>query len=220
MGDQLDKNSIVNSNIFDNGANVGIGTVNPTGKLEVNLVNPSGWTGNLKALKILSPDNSYYLDVNTYIVGGGNVGYQFSPNANVGLVLTTPGNVGIWTNIPSERLAVVGNILASGNVTANGFIYNSDRNLKKNITPLSGSLEKILALSGYSFDWKSTGTKDIGVIAQEVETVFPELVHTNSEGIKSVEYGNLIAPLIEAMKTQQKEIESLKSEVASLKASK
>lgn len=95
MGDQLDKNSIVNSNIFDNGANVGIGTVNPTGKLEVNLVNPSGWTGNLKALKILSPDNSYYLDVNTYIVGGGNVGYQFSPNANVGLVLTTPGNVGI-----------------------------------------------------------------------------------------------------------------------------
>ncbi len=104
-----------------------------------------------------------------------------------------------------------------GNITANGFLYSSDRNLKKNITPLEGSLEKIMKLSGYSYNWKSTGKADIGIIAQEVETVYPDLVHTNSEGVKSVEYANLIAPLIEAVKTQQKEIEVLKAEVAGLK---
>lgn len=135
-------------------------------------------------------------------------------------LVNSPWTLDIFNIDQSGNVTAKGAINASGNVTANGFVYNSDRNLKKNITPLSGSLEKILALNGYSFDWKSTGTKDIGVIAQEVETVFPELVHTNSEGIKSVEYGNLIAPLIEAMKIQQKEIESLKAEVASLKISK
>lgn len=77
-----------------------------------------------------------------------------------------------------------------------------------------------MKISGYSYKWKSTDTKDMGVIAQEVEAVYPEIVHTNSEGIKSVEYANLIAPLIEAVKSQEKEIQLLKNEVASLKALK
>jgi hypothetical protein len=130
----------------------------------------------------------------------------------------TGGNVGIWSANPTNKLEVLGgNAYIGWNVTANGFLYSSDRNLKKDITPLEGSLEKIMKLNGYSYNWKSTGKADMGVIAQEVETVYPDLVHTNTEGVKSVEYANLIAPLIEAVKTQQKEIESLKAEVASLK---
>jgi hypothetical protein len=58
------------------------------------------------------------------------------------------------------------------------------------------------------------------VIAQEVETVFPELVHTNESGIKSVEYANLVAPLIESIKSQQSQIDDLKAEIQELKNQK
>lgn len=118
--------------------------------------------------------------------------------------------MGIGTAAPTQKLHVVGNVLATG------FLYSSDKNLKQDITPLSDSLSKILSLNGYAYNWKSTGQKDIGVIAQEVEEVYPELVHTDASGIKSVEYANLIAPLIEAIKEQQKEIDALKSQVVTL----
>lgn len=73
-------------------------------------------------------------------------------------------------------------------------------------------------LDGVSFDWKESGEKSVGVIAQDVEKVFPELVKTDdATGLKSVEYGNLVAPLIEAVKEQQKQINSLKAEVEALK---
>lgn len=98
------------SNISFGTGNVGIGALANDAKLSVNLVNPSGWSGNLKALKITSPDNAYYLDVNTYVVESGNVGYHFSPNGNTGMSLTTAGRVGIGTSSPSEKLEVNGNI--------------------------------------------------------------------------------------------------------------
>ena len=85
-------------------------------------------------------------------------------------------------------------------VTSTDFNTTSDQRLKKNIKPLSGALEKVSKLSGVEFDWINTDKKSIGVIAQQVEEVVPELVHTNSKGYKSVSYGNLTALLIEAIK--------------------
>ncbi len=80
-----------------NSGNVGIGINSnlPTAKFEVNMLNPSGWNGNCKAARFVAPDNNYYLDLNTYIAASGNVGYQFSPNGNTGLCITTYGKVGI-----------------------------------------------------------------------------------------------------------------------------
>lgn len=105
------------------------------------------------------------------------------------------------------------------NIYANQFIYLSDRSLKKNIVPLVDPLQKILALNGYSFSWKASGKKDIGIIAQEVEKVFPDIVHTDPEtGIKSVEYGNLIAPVIESIKSQQEIIAAQNARIESLEA--
>ncbi len=78
---------------------------------------------------------------------------------------------------------------------------------------------KVLALRGYDFSWKSDGRRDIGIIAQEVEQVFPNIVHTDAKGIKSVEYSNLVAPMIEAMREQQAEINVLKAEIKNMKAS-
>lgn len=57
----------------------------------------------------------------------------------------------------------------------------SDENFKTDITPLESALEKITQLNGYSFTWKDTRKKDIGLIAQEVEKIFPDLVHTDKE---------------------------------------
>lgn len=96
----------------------------------------------------------------------------------------------------------------AGAIGATQYLYSSDKTLKQNIVPLDHMLEKILRLSGYSFDWKSSGKSDIGLIAQEVELEFPTLVHTNpATGLKSVEYGNLVAPLIQALHEQQDIIE-------------
>ncbi len=93
----------------------------------------------------------------------------------------------------------------------------SDERLKTNITPITDAVSKIQQLNGVTFNWKSTGKPSVGVIAQNVEKVFPDLVTTDPKsGMKAVQYGNLVAPLIEAVKEQQKEIDDLKAEVQAL----
>lgn len=106
---------------------------------------------------------------------------------------------------------------ANGSVTAASFLYASDFNLKENIVPLNDSLDKIKQLQGVSFDWKSGQGSEIGLIAQDVEKVVPELVVTNAEGIKAVKYGNIVALLIEAIQEQQAEIDALRVELNGLK---
>ena len=71
------------------------------------------------------------------------------------VILGNGANVGIGTSTPSQKLHV------SGNVLATSYLTSSDRTLKTHIVPLSGSLEKILSLHGYSFDWKADGRADI-----------------------------------------------------------
>jgi len=108
-------------------------------------------------------------------------------------------------------------LIANGNITADAFIYSSDRTLKYNIKTLDNALDKVLALEGVSFNWKENDNSEIGLIAQNVENVLPELVVTNSDGLKAVKYGNMVALLIEAVKEQQAEIDLLKAEINSLK---
>jgi hypothetical protein len=124
--------------------NVGIGTAAPTGKLEVNLVNGAGWNGNLKAARILSPDNSYYLDLSTYIVGAGNVGYHLSPNGNTGMTITTPGNVGIGTTNPTHKLAVNGTIRAKEVIVDtdwSDYVFKSDYQLAS-LSEVEGAIQR------------------------------------------------------------------------------
>ena len=147
----------------------------------------------------------------TYINGGtycweGTCTNTINTNAD----LVVEGNVGIGTVNPGEKLDV------NGNIKATAFFYSSDLSLKQNIQPLlsSSALESILQLHGISFRWKDNNRQSLGLIAQEVEKVYPELVATDaSTGLKSVQYGNLIAPLIEAVKEQQVQIESLKAKL-------
>ena len=111
-------------------------------------------------------------------------------------LVVSGGSVGVNTATPSAtyKLDVVGDIRASA------FFYSSDRRLKYNIEDMKG-LETILRLRGVTFQWKDDGRPEIGLIAQEVEKVAPELVQTDAEtGLKAVKYGNLVAPLIESVK--------------------
>ena len=101
-----------------------------------------------------------------------------------------------------------GNATFSGNVTA-----YSDERLKSNIKTIDNALDKVTKLRGVSYTKKDT--QGIGVIAQEVEKVIPEVVHDGK--YKSVAYGNMVGVLIEAMKEQQKQIDKQQKQIDELK---
>ena len=109
------------------------------------------------------------------------------------------------------------NLTASGNITATAFVYSSDKSLKENIKTIDNALEKIKALEGVTFTWQESGEAEIGLIAQDVEKVVPDLVVTGKNDLKAVKYGNIVALLIEAIKEQQIQIDTLSNELASLK---
>ena len=108
---------------------------------------------------------------------------------------------------------------SSGNLSANGTVTaSSDIKLKKNISTIDNALDKVNLLRGVEFDYIENGNHNIGVIAQEVEAVLPDLVHTNEEtDTKSVAYSNLTAVLIEAVKELTAEVNTLKAELNTLK---
>ena len=98
--------------------------------------------------------------------------------------------------------------------------YSSDKRLKDNIKKISDPLNKISKIGGYEFDWNGNQDTyighDIGVIAQEIEGVLPELVTTRVDGYKAVKYEKIVALLIEGIKDQQKLIENQQKQIDSL----
>lgn len=149
--------------------------------------------------------------------------YIETQTGSIGNVLIPSGNVGIGVP-PAYKLDVAGDVNASGCFRGPGGSYAgtcvSDKLLKKNITSLSGSLEKIAALNPVSFEFNDpkygAGLQE-GLIAQEVEKIFPDWVTTGEDGYKRIRYGlELQMRLIGAVKEQQNEIESLKARIEAL----
>jgi hypothetical protein len=107
---------------------------------------------------------------------------------------------------------------STGTLTVGGDLNSaSDIKLKTNIRTLTNCLDKVLKLRGVEFDRIDLkGRHQIGVIAQEIEEVAPELV-TENNGTKSVAYGNITAILIEAVKEQQKQINNITQQLNELK---
>lgn len=109
----------------------------------------------------------------------------------------------------------------SGNLDVDGvYSLSSDARLKKNISSLQNSLQKILSLGGYNYNWIDA-SKDkrlqTGILAQQVEAQMPELVKTDADGMKSVNYDGLIPYLIEAIKELKQENELLKKKLETVK---
>ena len=152
-----------------------------------------------------------------------------STNTNQFLIRATNG-VGINTNNPGAyALFVSGAAKITGNLVVNTTTYTSDARYKTNIVTLNDALENVLHLRGVSYDWDrnqwpekgfSEG-RQIGFIAQELEKIFPDLVQTDKDGYKSVNYTGVVPVLVEAIKAQEKRIDALQkqsAEIVELKA--
>jgi len=169
----------------------------------------------------------------------GNGAIYFRTDAGTGaanlltrMTITNAGNVGIGCTTPQYALHVIGDIASSATIRGvNAYVTGaitacSDIRYKKDITPLYNSLDNILKLQGVNYFWKKEAfpdkqfndSKQIGIIAQELEKVYPEMVVTDKDGYKSVDYSRLTPILIEAIKEQQKIIGSMQLAIGSLKS--
>ena len=105
---------------------------------------------------------------------------------------------------------------STGLLTSTDYNSSSDKRLKKNIKTVSNAIETINALRGVTFEWKEGGIKSAGLIAQEVEKVLPDSVSVDDNGFMGIRYNNLIGILVEAVKDQQIQINSLKQQIEKL----
>ena len=156
--------------------------------------------------------------------GGGDYDFRVEGDteANLLFVDASTDRVGIGTNAPAQALHVVGQIVATDDITA---FYSSDRRLKQDIEPIEDAVEKIKQINGVTYAWNDEYLKDkyidgyfvrdreAGVIAQEIEEVLPEVVATRENGYKAVKYDRLVALLIQAVKEQQEQIDELKAKL-------
>ena len=187
-----------------NSGNVGISATNPKGALHI-------LTAGAPPAALSASENGLLLGVNSTTT------YKWIQSYGGPLSINTQGNnVGIGTTNPTEKLHVIGNILASGNITS-----NSDVRFKREIEPLDSALEMVKQLEGKYYYWKddymanqaNNQERQIGFIAQEMEQIIPELVRTDQEGYKAINYAQLTPVLVEAIKEQSEEIHSLKEKL-------
>lgn len=204
LADVSQSNSMVLGSINGiNGAtadtNVGIGTTAPAFKLHIGLGNNGVRVEGPKLKSSGTPIASFggYGDfaIDSFGVAGGR------------LVVKESGFVGIGLAANPTRIFTIG--LNQGHALADGWDTYSSRRWKTNIHPLNDALHKVEQLRGVSYDMKASGKHEIGVIAEEVGKVLPEVVtfETNGKDAQSVDYSRLTAVLIEAVKQQQGEIQ-------------
>ena len=157
-------------------------------------------------------DNYFYLGSGTTYFRNASNAYLASFVSGGPIYLYHNGNKKLETT--SSGVSVTGDMVASGNVTA-----YSDRRLKTDISTINDALGIVGKLRGVSYKWLADGSDAIGVIAQEVEEVLPEVVVTNNgvnpvtqeiEEIKSVDYGKIVGVLINAINELKAEVDELK----------
>ena len=120
-------------------------------------------------------------------------------------------------NFTASTLTITGTLRVTGDVIA---YADSDERLKDNITPIPNALDKVLSISGNTFDWNEKSDhegNDVGIIAQEILEVLPEAVMTRDTGYLAVRYEKIIPLLIEAIKEQQGTITNLQNRLEILK---
>jgi len=168
----------------------------------------------------LNPATTFNVDTNLSTDGVHTIGRD----GNDKFVVNATNHAWYLDGVLDMRLANTGQLDVDGNIVAYSTVTNSDRRLKTDISTIESASEKVSKLRGVEYTWdygKLKGKRDIGLIAQEVEEVIPEVV-TDGELLdgteaKRVDYGKLVGLLIEANKEQQTQIQSLIKEVEELK---
>ncbi|QIX60232.1 tail fiber domain-containing protein [Hymenobacter sp. BT18] len=217
-------NILALSLLSQNGARLGVGTAAPRGPLDV----PA--PGDLYLIEDpnVGESQSVYLPGHLFLApynSGTPAAYVQAripnPTSSTSLSLimrtTFQGNLrDALTLYPSGSAAFY------GTVTANGVSLTSDARFKEQVRPLAHALNDVLQLRGVRYQWNALGVQhggtagkeQIGLLAQEVEKVFPELVSTDPQGYKSVNYAQLTPVLLEALREQQRQIEELRAGAA------
>lgn len=152
------------------------------------------------------------------IVASNNV--TVTKNVSAGNVSVT-NNISVTNSVSATDISLTNNV-NTGNITVTNLVTTtnltatlitatdvnttSDIALKNNIEPISNPLDVLEKITGYSFNWKSDGSKAYGFTAQDLEKILPEIVKTRDDGFKGINYLNLIAFLVEAIKELRKEI--------------
>ena len=184
-----------------NGGNVGIGLTNPTTALEV--------SGTIKATEIITDGAAQVLG-KSYLRDEVYLAMDKQPQAGVYGVTCTP-NARFYAGIKAD-----------GNITAASYTTSSDEKLKNVIGPISNVLDTIANINGYKYTMKSDETKTVrfGVIAQEVQKTYPELVRDmDLDGYLNVDYMGLVPVLLEAIKELKSQINTLRDDVEFFKSS-
>jgi hypothetical protein len=208
MSVEANGNVIINSAVFATHHNItSLGGVFRTGAGDYGVrIYPGGGSDSNTA--ILQFTNAAQ-NTQTAQIAVNTAGLFIGTSVSTGVYLTVGG-------VAKASLDASGNFVANGNITAFGSV--SDERLKENITPFSNTLDKVKRLQGVTYNWKK-GTaerdfaginNDIGLIAQNVQEVFPDLVREGEDGYLSLRDRGLFAILIEAIKEQQNQIDELK----------
>ena len=156
-----------------------------------------------KTMMVLNAANSVDLSFND------NTKFQ---TTNTGVSVT--GNVAASGNLSGSSVSSSGDILADGDVVA---FNSSDMRLKNNLQVIEGALDKIDGINGYEFDWNDKSPSwarerghDVGVVAQEVQKIHPEIVEERKNGYLGVDYKRLVPLLIQSVKELKQEIDEIK----------
>ena len=199
---------------------IGIGSQTPTHPLHVN------GAGVVRALVSSNDNAGLALALNdsqkwsiATVTGGQFQIFNDATGQNAFWIDSATNNVGIGTTAPAYKLDVNGTIRGTN-------VAPSDFRFKQNIAPITSPLDKIRLLRGVSYNWRASefpqmnfsDGRSIGFIAQEVERVLPELVSRDGKGFLSLAYSEMLPVVVEAVKEQQKQIESQAASIAAQKA--
>ncbi|MBO6496048.1 MAG: tail fiber domain-containing protein [Roseivirga sp.] len=213
------ENSLINLEIAQDGANTEYGIINIGNTQEGGFeIGSRSWENDGNG-----GQNTYTAIKSTIDVSDGNggsyrpwlVSQEFHADGSgnqFGTIRVNSTNGAAFVNINDNN---------SGNIDISGSLnQSSDARLKKNVSTLTSGLSIVHKLRGVRYNWKDESRPEnkIGFIAQEVEAVLPELVHTRENGFKGVNYAEMTAVLVEAVKELSAEVEALKAENNTLKA--
>lgn len=192
-----------------NDGRVGIATESPTRELSISDIGGNG-DAIIQLSATVGGAKDFILGVNQS--SGGILGLITATNLNIRtdninrMTITSTGNVGIGQTSPTEKLHVEGNICYTGSIAA-----CSDLRYKTNFLPISDVMPGLLKVGTYHYDWDTSlfpdkgfnTSRQLGVIAQEVQQHFPEIVLTDAKGFLSVDYSRLSVLLLAGIKDQQ-----------------
>jgi hypothetical protein len=180
---------------------------------------------NPDAASVISTTSDAY---STRIVTGlstGMNGHLFKFQRNSDATRSVGATISYTSWVDALSISNTGDLRASGNIYAGGDIYafsTSDQTLKTNIVRIDSALAKVNSLDGVTFNWnedakekyqKDVDVRDVGIIAQQVQVVLPEVIKTREDGTLAVDYSKMVPLLIEAIKELTSKVEDLQNQL-------